>query len=363
MNSEHQYCIILAGGAGKRFWPVSRECMPKQFVPILELGTSFLRHTFDRFSKIVPADHILVVTTKRYVRLVKNHLPELSDENLIVEPLIRDTAPSLTYATYKLMLRDPEATVVVTPSDHLLRDMRPFVYTLRHALDYASKHDELIVLGTVPTRPDTNFGYIQKSPGSPEDTPPFKVKTFTEKPDAELAKIFVESGEFLWNAGIFIWNVKTIKKEIEECLPLLASQFEGWQDVFGTSAEKKFIEKVYGSVERQSISYGILEKSRRARVYPVRFRWDDIGEWQTYYDMVEDKDPAGNVIKGGFVHPGDSKNCLMVTTSRDKMMAIQGLDSFMVIDTDDILLICPKDADTYKRFVATVGHKLPEKYK
>ncbi len=353
----------MAGGAGHRFWPVSREQKPKQFIPIRELGTSFIRHTFDRFSKVVPADHILVITTRRYVSDVKAHLPELRDENLIVEPYIRDTAPCLTYATYKLMMRDPEATVIVAPSDHLLRDTRSFVYTLRHALEYAEKHDELIVLGTVPTRPDVNFGYIQKAPGGPDDQPPYKVKTFTEKPDLALAKIFFESGEFLWNAGIFIWNVRTIREEIEVCMPLLASQFEGWQEVFGTAREKKFIENVYGGCERQSISYGILEKTRRARVYPARFRWDDIGEWETYYDMVEEKDPAGNVIRGGTVDPGESRDCLLVTTSQDKLIAIQGLESFMVVDTEDVLLICPKDAATYKRFISNVRHKIKEKYK
>ncbi len=353
----------MAGGAGRRFWPVSRERMPKQFIPIRELGKSLLRHTFDRFSAIVPADHILVVTTQPYVRELKLHLPELKEENLIVEPYIRDTAPCLTYATYKLMQRDPQATAIVSPSDHILQDDPSFVDTLRSAADYAENHDELVVLGTIPTRPDTNFGYIQKVPGGVDELPPFKVKTFTEKPDPALAQVFYESGEFLWNSGIFVWNLRTIREEIEECMPSLASQFEGWQDVFGTSREKNFIDKVYGGCERQSISYGILEKTKRARVYPAPFRWDDIGEWETYYDMAEGKDSSGNVVKGEWLYADDSKDCLLVTTSHDKLIAIQGLDSFMVIDTDDVLLICPKDAEGYKRFVSKVRQKLPEKYK
>ena len=362
-GDNHHYCILMAGGAGRRFWPVSRENRPKQFIPIRDLGSTFLRHTFDKFAKVVPVENILVTTTERYTGMVREILPELAPENLIVEPYIRDTAPCLTYATYKLFLRDPEATVVVSPADHLIRDTRIFMMSISHALRYAARHDELIVLGTVPTRPDTNFGYIQIVPGSDGEKPPFKVKTFTEKPDAELAHVFVESGEFLWNAGIFIWNVRTAREEIEKCMPLLASQFEGWQKALDTPREKKFIDKVYGGCQRQSIAYGMLEKTRRARVYPAKFRWDDIGEWQTYYDMVEEKDPAGNVLQGEVVIPGDSRNTLFLTTTKNKVLAVQGLDSFMVIDTDDVLFICPKDANTYKNFLSVVGDKLPEKYK
>ena len=249
-DNSHRYCLIMAGGAGKRFWPVSRRQRPKQFVPIRELGgeTTLLRHTFDRFSKVVPQENVLVITTSPYTAFVQEILPELAPENLIVEPYIRDTAPCLTYATYKLLLRDPQATVVVTPSDHIFHDLRNFVYTLRHAMNYAAGHDELVVLGTVPTRPDPNFGYIQKARNAGEK-PPFKVKTFTEKPDPSLARVFVESGEFLWNAGVFIWNIQTIREEIEGCMPLLASQFEGWRKVFNTPREKKFIEKVYGGCD------------------------------------------------------------------------------------------------------------------
>ena len=355
----------MAGGAGKRFWPVSRRQRPKQFVPIPELGgeTTLLRHTYDRFSKVVPPENILVITTSRYTGFVQEILPELASENLIVEPYIRDTAPCVTYATYKLLLRDPQATVVVTPSDHLFYDLRSFVYALRHAMDYAASHDELIVLGSEPTRPDPNFGYIQKAPSGAGEKPPFKVKTFTEKPDAALAQVFVESGEFLWNAAVFVWNVHTIRQEIETCMPLLASQFEGWKKVFNTPREKKFIEKVYGGCERQSIEYGILERTRLSRVYPVQFRWSDIGEWQTYYNMRADRDARGNVHRCALSIPRDSQGNLFVTTRPDKIIAVQGLENFMVVDTDDALLICPKDAENYKKFVSFVNDSLPEKYK
>ena len=363
-DNSHRYCLIMAGGAGKRFWPVSRRERPKQFVPVRELGgITLLRHTYDRFSKVVPPENVMVITTNRYAPFVRDILPELKSENLIVEPYIRDTAPCLTYATYKLLLHDPQATVVVTPSDHIIHNLRSFVYTLRHAMNYASSHDELIVLGTEPTRPDTNFGYIQKARGSASQKPPFKVKTFTEKPDAQLAKVFVDSGEFLWNAGVFIWNIKTIREEIETCMPLLASQFEGWRKVFGTPREKKFVEKVYGGCERQSIAYGILERSRRVCVYPAHYGWDDIGEWQTYYERMTDRDAKDNAHRCALAIPRDCQGNLLVTTGADKIIAVQGLDSFMVIDTEDVLLICPRDAETYKKFVSFVNDSLPEKYK
>lgn len=362
MNTSHNYCLILAGGAGKRFWPVSRESLPKQFVPVTDLDTTFLRHTFDKFSKVVPQENILVVTTERYTQFVKDIIPELKDENLLVEPYIRDTAPSLTYASYKLLLRDPQATMVVTPADHLIKDEQAFVDTISYALEYASSHDELLVLGTLPTRADTNFGYIQKVGGSAMVDRPVRVKTFTEKPDASLAKVFVESGEFLWNAGVFIWNVKTITEEIEACMPLLASQFEGWQAAFNTAAEKKFIMGVYGGCEKQSISYGVLEKTRRASVYPAKYAWADFGEWQTYYEMIENKDASENAVHGTVI-TADSRKNVIITTQKDKMIAVQGLDSYLVVDTDDVLLICPKDMATYKQFFSLLNVSLPEKYK
>lgn len=352
----------MAGGAGKRFWPISRESLPKQFVRIHDLDTTFLRHTFDKFSMVVPEDNILVITTERYTGFVKEILPELKEENLLVEPYIRDTAPCLTYATYKLLLRDPQATVVVTPSDHLIRDDEAFKETISYALDYAAHHDELLVLGTMPTRADTNFGYIQKTGGESDIEKPVKVKTFTEKPDATLAKVFVESKEFLWNAGVFIWNIHTIKEEIETCLPLLASQFEGWQDVFNTDAEKQFILEVYGGCERKSISYGILENTRRASVYPAKYRWADFGEWQTYYDMIENKDESENAVKGDVI-PFESNKNIFITTHKDKLVAVQGLESYMVVDTDDVLLICPKDIDSYSKFFSVLNDSMPEKYK
>lgn len=357
MKNNNQYCVIMAGGAGKRFWPVSRTSMPKQFIPIYGTKTSYLRHTYDKFARIVPERNIIVVTTTEYAPIVRGILPELPRENLLTEPYIRDTAPCLTYATYKILSRNPEATMVVTPADHRIYDDNLFCETISRALDYVSDKDMLYTFGTKPTNPDTSFGYLQAE-GNIRPGVPAKIKTFTEKPSYEIARIFYESGEFYWNTGVFVWRAETIRKELESLLPLLTSQFEGWQDKLNTPDEQDFINKAYGGCEKVSIAYGVMEKTSNAWLIPCEFRWRDIGEWETYYNSFDNKDKHGNAINSQFVLSEDNENCLFTSSDPNKMIAVEGLKDYMVIDTKDVLLICPRDAGKYKEFISKAS--LPE---
>lgn len=357
MDSSNYYCVIMAGGAGTRFWPVSRTSCPKQFLDIAGTGKTFLRYTFERFAKIIPEENILVVTTARYVDLVKEQLPELLPQNLLAEPYGRDTAPCIAYATYTLLKRNPKATMTVSPADHLIMDEDKFRKTMLDALEYASKTDVLMTLGIRPLKPDSNYGYIQATGGKAafDKEEPMPVKTFTEKPDPALAKVFIDSGEFFWNAGIFAWNAETIKNELEKYLPEITRLFTGWENVLGTPVEKEFIERVYADCIKISIDYGVMEKTDRAWIYPARFGWADIGNWEALYDHYEDKDNHGNAFISGERLSYGNRNLLVYSKKKDKLMAIKGLENFMVIDTDDVLLICPKENRQFKDFVAGIA--------
>lgn len=364
MSMNNNYCVIMAGGAGKRFWPMSRVDHPKQFMPLCSSRVTFLQHTYDCFKGAVPEENILVVTTARYAHFVKEQLPEMPEENIIVEPYGRDTAPCAIYATYKILKRNPEATVVFTPADHRTDDVDSFRYSILKSLDYASRKDVLLQLGTRPTRPDTNFGYIQIAGGKKDlkaTDEPVRVKSFSEKPDISLAKVFLSSGEFYWNAGLFACKAEIFRKEFEKCLPLTASQFEGWADKLDTPAEGAFIDKVYGGCEKTSIAYGIMEKTGNAWMLPAEFEWLDAGEWESYYDALP-KNEDGNVLRGGDVITDRCSNTLVVSQHPGKLIAVEGLSDYMVIETDDVLLICPKDSKRYVESVRTSGIKGIEKY-
>ena len=281
MDNNNCYCVILAGGAGTRFWPVSKVARPKQFLEFANLGKSFLRMTYERFLKVVPQSNILVITAEKYRDLVLEHIPELAQENLLLEPYSRNTAPCIAYATYTLLSRNPDARVVVTPSDHYIDDEEAFAEVVRDAFEYIGTKDVLMTLGVVPTRPDTNYGYIQACGGRNSwlQTRPMQVKTFTEKPDRDMAKLFISTGEFFWNAGIFVWRASVIKEELEKHLPEVSSLFFGWERVFGTRFEADFVARAYTGCLNISIDYGVMEKTDRAWIYPVRFGWSDIGSW------------------------------------------------------------------------------------
>ena len=350
MNHNH-YCIIMAGGIGSRFWPVSRQSRPKQFIDILGVGRTFLQMTFDRYASIFPEENILVVTSERYYRMVREQLPQMPEDNILLEPYKRNTAPCVAYATYKLYKKDPDAVVVVAPSDHLIIGEDAFFETIRAALDAAAGSDKLYTIGIDPTRAETNYGYIQINKSSREEVDgkeAFAVKTFTEKPNADLAKVFVETGEFLWNSGMFIWNLKAIKAEMERCLPEVTSLFEGGEQYFGTDGERDFIRRVYEECPAISIDYGVMEKTRKAWVFLSNFGWSDLGTWEAVFEQSPNKDAVGNVVKVSKPMIDDVKNSLLVEHDAEKLMVVRGLDDVMVIDLKDVLLVCHRDDRTVK---------------
>lgn len=366
MTDSSKYCVILAGGAGSRIWPISRVSFPKQFLEVSGTGKTFLELTYERFCTIVPPENILIVTASRYQSLVKDILPEVPDRNILLEPYARNTAPATAYAAYTILKRDPDATVVVTPCDHIIFGESEFRSSILSAMDFVSANDDVILtLGVVPTRPDTNFGYIQAVGGrnAYEKGEPLPVKTFTEKPDLELAKVFVDSGEFLWNSGLIVWKATAIEKEFREHTPQLATWFEGWDAAIGTENERAFLERAYGGCEKQAIDFGLMEKTSSAWVYPANFGWADIGVWDSLYDYVEKVDDNGNAVVAGDNIMSESHDNLVVTGNKGKLVAIRGLDNFLVVDTDDVLVICPRDGKNYNDLVTGLSRTGLDKYR
>lgn len=359
MCNSHYYCVILAGGIGSRFWPISREALPKQFLDFTKAGRSFLRMTYDRFLGIVPQENIIVVTLTRYRGLVMGQLPELPGRNLLLEEYNRNTAPAITFATYAILQRDPDAVIVTTPADHMVGDVEQFKETARHALDQAAQGGVLITLGIMPTRPDPNFGYIQ-AVGNYDEEKPIKIKTFTEKPSASMAQVLIETGEFLWNSGIFFWKASTIKEELESLAPDITAPWKGWEDSLGTAAEAAFVQKVYESdMPRKAIDYAVMEKTAHAWVVPAKFRWADIGNWDSLYDYLSHHDSDGNSSSvAGKKLMRDCSDSIVYSGKKGKLTAIRGLDDYIVIDTDDVLLICPRDERRFKDFLSELS--MPE---
>ena len=365
MNKNNSYCVIMAGGAGTRFWPVSRIAKPKQFLDVAETGKTFIRHTYDRFLKILPQENILIVTAAKYRDLVMEQIPELSRENLLLEPYTRNTAPSTVYATYTLLKRNPDAQFVVMPSDYIIDNEDIFVETIRNAFDYIEQNDVLLTLGVAPTRPDTNYGYAQVFGGREaiQSKQPAKVKTFTEKPDKELAKVFLSTGEFLWNAGIHLWKAKTIREEMEKHMPQVTGLFKGWEHALGTPVETEFATKAFSDCMNISLSYGVMEKTDKAWIFPVTFDWQDVGTWESLYNYMTVRDTDGNACSAGKVLAEDTKDSLIISPEKKRLVAVNGLEDYIVIDTDDVLLICPKDDRKFKEFISQIGMPEFEKYR
>lgn len=365
MNREHCYCVIMAGGTGVRFWPVSRAAKPKQFLDVADTGKTFIQSTYERFLRVVPKENILIVTGDRYRDIVMEQLPDLAPENLLLEPYSRNTAPCIAYATYTLLKRDPQARMVVTPSDHMIDNEELFAETIGKAFDYIEENDVLMTLGVVPTRPDTNYGYIQAYGGSDvyKNDKPMQVKTFTEKPDRDLAKVFISTGEFFWNAGIFLWKAETIRKKMEKYLPEVTALFKGWENALGTSVEYEFIARAYTGCRNISIDYGVMEKTDKAWMYPVKFGWGDIGTWESLYNIIPEKDANGNAVSAEKTLIENTRNLLVVSPEKKKLIAIKGLEDYMVVDTEDALVICPKDDKKFKDFISGLGMPEYEKYR
>lgn len=360
----NRYCIIMAGGVGSRFWPVSRNARPKQFLDILGTGRSFLQATVDRFKKIVPAENILIVSAKQYKELITEQVPEIPAENVLLESRKRNTAPCIAYATYKLYKKDPNAAVVVTPADHLILNEELFLETVDTVLTTACQSDNLFTLGIKPTRPETQYGYIQANKASAKVVnghTSYQVKTFTEKPDAEMAKVLYESGEFLWNSGIFIWSLKSIKRELETHLPDLAASFSEIMDFFYTPKEQEKVDEIYSGCDSISIDYGLMEKTSVCWVFEASFGWSDLGTWESLY-VHYNKDDNGNLVNAPSSMLVDVKNSIVATNEKDKLMVVKGMENFMIISTKDVLLVCPRDEKEFKALTAELTINNLSKY-
>lgn len=322
--------------------------------------------TYERMSRSVPADHILVVTLSRYKDKVKEILPDLPEENILLEPYGRNTAPSVAFAAYELLRRDPEATILVSPADHVIPDLPLFDSTVELAFESACEDDGLYTIGVVPTRPDTNFGYIQVTGGNRAVASggKAKAKSFMEKPDIELAKVFIESGEFLWNTGIFIWKASSIKSELEHHAPEITRLWEGWEEGLSADRRADFLEKVYADCPKISIDYAVMEKSDKVWIFPGIFRWADIGNWESLYSYLSRRDADGNAV--GIIGPSivkDNRDSFFYTTNSGKLTIIQGMSSFLVVDTDDVLMICPRDDKKIKEILSELAMPEYTKYK
>ncbi len=337
---KNNYCIIMAGGVGSRFWPFSRTNKPKQFLDFLGTGRSLLQMTFERFRGLIPTENIYIVSNQAYRDLILEQLPELKPEQVLLEPLRRNTAPCIAYAVHKIKARTDKATILVVPSDHLITNEDVYVRVLREGLTFAQNNNALFTLGLKPTRPETGYGYIQIDEGGGLLR---KVKTFTEKPNLEMAKIFVSSGEFYWNSGMFLWNLDAILEAFNTYLPEVAEKFAAGAAVYNTDEEQAFVNKVYSLCPNISIDYGIMEKAKNVYVMMADFGWSDLGTWGSLYELA-DKDEVGNATLHGESQLYNCQNNLIVLPS-GKVAVVQDLDNYLVAEEGNVLLICKKDEE------------------
>lgn len=357
MESNNKYCIIMAGGVGSRFWPVSRTSRPKQFLDIMGTGRSFIRHTFDRFAPIVPAENFLVVTNSVYRDLVLEHIPELRPEQVLCEPIGRNTAPCIAYAAFRLKALDPAAQMIITPADHFIADEELFRADICRCTEFVRERDVLMTIGIRPTRPDTGYGYIQAGGGERIN----KVKTFTEKPKLDLAEAFVASGDFFWNSGIFIWRVESILRALGEHLPELYQMFAAEERYFDTPREAEAIGRIYPVCRSISIDFGVMEKASNVYVHCSDFGWSDVGTWGSLY-LCSQHDDNGNVPPAGPFIGCDSRNCI-VKAPAGKTVVLDGLEDYIVVDTDDALMVCRKSEEqNIKRFIEEMKFRKLDKY-
>ncbi len=353
----------MAGGVGSRFWPMSRSAHPKQFIDILGTGSSLIQQTYQRFMDICPPENVYVVTHELYKDQVLQQLPDLKEEQVLLEPSRRNTAPCIAYAAYKILQKNPEANLVVAPSDHIILKEELFREKIRTALKAAEENDWLITLGIKPSRPDTGYGYIQFDKLAQDNryNELFKVKTFTEKPNYELAVTFLESGEFLWNSGIFIWSLKSILKAFHKHLPEIDILFKNGKDRYFTAEEPKFISETYSVCKSISIDYGIMEKAGNVYTIQSDFGWSDLGTWGSLHD-IRSKDESHNAINGKNVLTYDTRNCI-INMPAEKLVVLQGLDDYIVVEDENILLVCRKqDEQQLRQIVDDVRLKKGERF-
>lgn len=330
----------MSGGVGSRFWPYSRKNLPKQFLDFFGTGRSLLQQTFDRFNKLIPTENILIVTNELYANLVQKQLPQLNPQQILLEPSRRNTAPCIAWASYHIRALNPNANIVVAPSDHLILKEDEFLTAVENGLEFVAKADKLLTLGIKPNRPETGYGYIQIADKEADNV--YKVKTFTEKPELELAKVFVASGEFYWNSGLFMWNVNSIIKALETHLPAVAKNLKS--DTYGTPQEMEFINKNFPACTNVSIDFGVMEKADNVYVSLGDFGWSDLGTWGSLYDLSE-KDEDGNVTLKCHTKLYNSQDNIIVLPS-GKLAVVAGMKGYLIAESNNVLLICPKDEES-----------------
>ncbi|WP_282125698.1 mannose-1-phosphate guanylyltransferase [Marinifilum flexuosum] len=385
MNLDN-YIIIMAGGVGSRFWPMSTEEKPKQFLDVLGIGKSLLQQTVARFKTVAPAENILIVTSAKYKALVAEQCPELLESNILLEPCMRNTAPCIAYAAYKIKGLNPEANIVVAPSDHLITNESEFIRIIENGLNFTANNNALLTLGIQPHRPETGYGYIQansvdsdllsvisKNPnigsegeayetmpnaestdnGQPTTDNPLQVAAFKEKPNIETAKEYLAAGNYFWNSGIFLWSLKSILTAFESFVPEVAAIFQKGEEFYNTDKEQAFIDEKFPTCTNISIDYAVMEKANNIFVQPADFGWSDLGTWGSLWEKRE-RTEQGNTVVGEKVHLFEADNCI-VNMPKDKKVVIQGLQDYIVVEDNDVLLICKKEEEQrIKEFRAAV---------
>lgn len=331
----------MAGGVGSRFWPVSTADFPKQFHDMLGAGQTLIQKTFGRLSQLIPAENILILTNERYSSIVMDQLPQINPEQVLTEPAMRNTAPCILYASLKIKKQNPDAVMIVAPSDHWIEDEAAFAANAQQCFDFCSEHNALMTLGIQPTFPNTGFGYIEFDKADANAVK--KVNQFREKPDYETAKSFLEQGNFLWNGGIFIWSVASVTQAFEQYQPAMNSLFmQGWAQ-FNTDSEKDFINQHYAQADNISIDYALMENAQNVYVLPATFDWNDLGTWGSLHEKL-DKDENNNAVVNATVMINNASSNI-ISTSKDKLVIIDGLEDFIIVDKDHVLLIYPKSKE------------------
>jgi mannose-1-phosphate guanylyltransferase len=358
---KNNYCVIMSGGIGSRFWPFSREDRPKQFLDFFGVGRSLLQMTVDRFARLIPMENIYVVTNRRYAALVKEQLPLLREEQILLEPTRRNTAPCIAYASYRIRARNPKADIVVAPSDHLILKEDKFVKEIEKALNFVRESPSLVTLAIKPSRPETSYGYIQSSETRDGDF--IKVKTFTEKPNLELAKIFQESGEFFWNSGLFVWNVNAIITAIHRFLPDISAHFDLGLDKFNTPEEAAFISEHFGYCPNISIDYGIMEKADNVYMLCVDFGWADLGTWGSVFDIAP-RDESNNAVLKTRALLYETSDNIVALENPERLVVVQGLKNYIIAESGNVLLICKKtEEQRIKQYMADAQIKFGDEFK
>lgn len=359
---QDTYCVIMAGGVGSRFWPISRTANPKQFLDILGTGKTLIQQTYERFKPICPVENFLIVTSNEYKNIVLEQLPELSEEQVLLEPLRRNTAPCIAYANTIIKTKNRNAKIVVTPADHLIMNEEQFRTNITTGLKFVDENDALLTLGIKPHKPETGYGYIQLGKKVGDSFPNFnKVKTFTEKPNLEMAKVFVESGEFFWNSGIFLWSLNSIVSSFNSHLNEVQVLFDKLETHIGTDSEVKELSNTYMECKNISIDYGVMEKANNVFVQTADFGWSDLGTWSSLHEYSE-KDKNSNAKINGKILLYDSKDCI-VHAPAEKRVVIQGLENYIVVESKNALLICPMENEQQiRQFTADVKTEFGEDY-